>query len=87
MVIENKNAAPKLATTTRSLRDIFKEAGEKKLVFVGPDNLKQDSRYAVQEVANDFVVFKLLGDEVFVLPYASILSLKVAPLSLTIRYE
>lgn len=78
---------PNATTTKRSLANIFLEVGDRKLVFQGPDNLRQDSRYAVTEVAADHVVFKLLGEETMVLPFTSILSLKLERQALTIRYR
>lgn len=72
----------------RTLQQIFEEAAasEKKLVFHGPDNLRPDSRHAIAEVAADHVVFRILGDESLVVPFAAIHSLKVGTTQLTIRY-
>jgi hypothetical protein len=75
------------STTKKTLANVFLDVGERKLIFQGPDNLRQDSRYAVTEVAADHVVFKLLGDELFVLPFTSIMSVKVERQTMTIRYR
>ena len=78
---------PAAATTKKTLANVFLDVGDRKLIFAGPDNLRQDSRYAVTEVAADHVVFKLLGDEQFVLPFTAILSVKVERQTMTIRYR
>lgn len=83
------------ATTTqgavgkRTIKQIFEESLqlERKLTFHGPDNLRPDSRYAIVEVHEDHAVFRLLGDDLLVVPYASITSLRVAATQLTIRYR
>lgn len=79
----------KVPTSKRTVQSIFEEAAslEKKLLFLGPDNLRPDSRHAIAEVAADHVVFRLFGDEALVIPYASISSLKVGTTQLTIRYR
>lgn len=81
--------ATKVERSKRTLMQILEEcaAAEKKLVFQGPDNLRPDSRHAITEIAADHVVFRLFGDEAFVLPFTSILGLRVATTQLTIRYQ
>ncbi len=74
-------------TTKKTLANVFLDLGERKLVFQGADNLRQDSRYTVAEVAADHVVFKLLGDELFVLPFSSIMSVKLERQTATVRYR
>ena len=72
----------------RTLKSIFEESAnlDRKILFKGPDNLRPDSRYAIIEVAMDHVVFRLLGDDEFVIPYNSILTLTVGKTQLTVRY-
>lgn len=79
---------PAATTGKRSLKQIFEESLqlERKLTFQGPDNLRPDSRYAIVEVNDDHAVFRLLGDDMLVIPYGSITSLRVAATQLTIRY-
>lgn len=81
-------AKPAATTGKRSLKQIFEESLqlERKLTFQGPDNLRPDSRYAIVEVNDDHAVFRLLGDDMLVIPYGSITSLRVAATQLTIRY-
>lgn len=81
--------ATSVERSKRTLAQILEEsaAAEKKLVFKGPDNLRPDSRHAITEIAADHVVFRLFGDEAFVLPYTSILALRVATTQLTVRYQ
>ena len=77
-----------VALNKRTLKQVFHEAAasEKKLTFQGGDNLRPDSRYAIGEISEDHVSFKLLGDEVLIVPYSSIASLRVGPTSLGVRY-
>ena len=79
--------APAKAPPPRTLMQVFTEQTvDKKLLIVGPGPEKlQDSRYAVGEAGADHVVIKLLGDEQLVLPYSSILSIKVDRTQVTIR--
>lgn len=73
----------------RTLKQVFEESLqlERKLTFQGPDNIRPDSRYTIAEVNEDHAVFRLLGDDMLVVPYASITSLRVAATQLTIRYR
>ncbi len=81
----------KATTTTgkRTLKQVLEESLqlERKLTFQGPDNLRPDSRYAIVEVNEDHAVFRLLGDDLLVIPYVSITSLRVAATQLTVRYR
>ncbi|MFZ9887071.1 MAG: hypothetical protein ACO3JL_06180 [Myxococcota bacterium] len=72
----------------RTLRHLFEESmqQERKLLFHGPDNIRPDSRYAIVEAQEDHVVFRLLGDDLLVIPYASITSLRVSMGQVVIRY-
>lgn len=81
--------ATKSVAKKRTIQDIFEESLqlERKLTFQGPDNLRPDSRYAIAEVNEDHAVFRLIGDDSLVLPYASITSLRVGATQLTIRYR
>ncbi len=82
------NAKP-VALNKRTLKQVFHEAAssEKKLAFQGGDNLRPDSRYAIGEISEDHVTFRLLGDELLIVPYTAIASLRVGTTSLTIRYK
>lgn len=72
----------------KSLQALFAELGDKKLIIVGPGNMKlQDSRFAVQEVGLDHVIIKLLGEEQLVIPFSSITSLKLERQQVTVTYR
>lgn len=72
----------------KTLQNAFAEMGDRKLILMGPGNSKlQDSRFAIQESGTDHVVIKLLGEEVLVIPFSSITSLKVERQQLTITYR
>jgi hypothetical protein len=75
--------------TKKTLKQIFQESAQfdRKLTFQGPETIRPDSRYAITEIAEDFVAFRLLGDEQLLIPYASVTNLKVAATQLTIRYR
>lgn len=81
--------AKNVVLNKRTLKQVFHEAAasEKKLSFQGGDNLRPDSRYAIGEISEDHVTFKLLGDEMLIVPYSSIASLRVGGTSLAIRYK
>ena len=72
--------------TKKTLQGFFQDVGDRKLVFHGPDNLKMDSRYQVLEVAPDHVMFKLLGEDVLLIPFKSITSIRLGRTQVTIRY-
>jgi hypothetical protein len=74
-------------TTKKTLQSFFQEIGDKKLVLQGPDNLKMDSRYQVAEVAPDYVAIKLLGEDMLVLPFGAITSIRIERTQVTIRYH
>jgi hypothetical protein len=80
------SAAPK-APPARTLMNVLAEqTADKKLLVLGPGPEKlQDSRYGIGEVGADHVVIKLLGEELLVLPFSSILSVKVDRTQVTIR--
>ena len=81
-------AAEQKPSSKKTLQNVFAESGERKLVLLGPSNSKlQDSRYTIADAALDHVVIKMLGEEVLVLPYASITELKIERQVLTIRYR
>ena len=73
----------------RTIKQVLTECAQmdKKLSFKGPDNIRPDSRHSIKEVAEDHVVFELLGDEAFVMPYTSISALKVGTTSLVVVYR
>jgi hypothetical protein len=72
----------------KTLQNVFAEAGERKLILMGPGNSKlQDSRFTIQEAALDHVIIKLLGEEHLVIPFSSITSIKVERQQLTISYR
>jgi hypothetical protein len=81
--------ADELEISKRTMKQVLTECGQagKKLQFQGPDNIRPDSRHSIKELAEDHVVFSLLGDEDFVVPYGSIVALKVGQTSLVVRYR
>lgn len=75
-------------SSKKTLQTVFAESGERKLVLLGPNNSKmQDSRFAIADAALDHVAIRMLGDELLVLPYASISEVKLERQVLTIRYR
>lgn len=89
MSLTRTSPASGSAVGKRTIKQIFEESLqlERKLSFHGPDNLRPDSRYAIAEINEDHAVFRLIGDDNLVLPYASITSLRVGATQLTIRYR
>jgi hypothetical protein len=75
------------APPVRTLQHVLVEqTADKKLLVLGPGPEKlQDSRYAIGDVGADHVVIKLLGEEQLILPFSSILSVKVDRTQVTIR--
>jgi hypothetical protein len=80
--------APAAAVPKRTLSTIFEESVQvdRKLTIHGPDQIRPDSRYKITEVHADHVVIQLLGDDLLVLPYTAISSLRVQATGLVIRY-
>lgn len=75
-------------STKKTLQNVFAESGERKLILLGPNNSKlQDSRFAIADAALDHVAIKMLGDELLVIPYASIADVKIERQLMTIRYR
>jgi len=79
---------PAAAAPKRTLATVFEESVQvdRKLTIHGPDQIRPDSRYKITEIHADHVVIQLLGDDLLVLPYTSISSLRVQATGLTIRY-
>jgi len=73
----------------RTLKQVLTECAQldKKPSFKGPDNIRPDSRHSIVEVAEDHVVFQLLSDEAFVMPYASITALRVSGTAVLVSYR
>jgi hypothetical protein len=80
-------APPTKTPPARTLLNVLGEqTADKKLLILGPGPEKlQDSRYAISDVGADHVVIKLLGEEQLVLPFSSILTVKVDRTQVTIR--
>ena len=79
----------KVPVNKKTLKQVFQETAmlDRSLNFQGPGNIRPDSRYAITEICEDHVRFKLLGDEIFVLPYSAISMLRVAPKQITIHFR
>jgi hypothetical protein len=75
------------APAPRTLLQVITEQGpDRKLLVLGPGSEKlQDSRFSIAEVGADFVAFKLLGDEQLVIPFSSLVSVKVERAQITFR--
>lgn len=72
----------------RTLQDVFTDnAAEKKLLIMGPGPAEklQDSRFGIGEAHVDHVVIKLLGEEQLIIPYSTVLTVKVDRSQITIR--
>jgi hypothetical protein len=81
-------AEPEYEISKRTMKHLFEEAAqfERKIAFLGPDNLRPDSRYQVVEIAADYVVFQLLGDDQMILPWTAIHAIRMDKTTLSIRY-
>jgi hypothetical protein len=74
---------PVVKTLQQVLSD---QTADRKLLILGPGPEKlQDSRYSIAEAGADHVVIKLLGEEQLVIPYASILTVKIDRGQVTLR--
>ena len=78
---------PSAKVVVRTLQQVFLDAGaDKKLLSLGPGPEKiQDSRFSVGEAHADHVIIKLLGEEQLIIPYSSILTVKLERSQITIR--
>ena len=74
-------------TTKKTLQNVFADIGDRKLILVCGAQKSQDSRYLVQEAGADHVVIKMLGEELLVIPFSAITSLKLERSQLTINYR
>jgi hypothetical protein len=80
-------AAPPGKVVVRTLQTMFSDSvADKKLLIMGPGPEKlQDSRFTVGDAHADHVVIKLLGDEQLIIPYSTILTVKLDRTQITIR--
>ncbi len=71
----------------RTLQALLQEATpDKKLLVLGPGPEKlQDSRFAINEIGEDYVAIKLLGEELLIVPFSSVVSVKAERTQVTIR--
>lgn len=74
-------------TSKKTMQNVFAEIGDRKLILVSGTQKLQDSRYLVQEAGLDHVVIKMLGEELLVIPFSAITSLKLERQQLTIHYR
>ena len=74
-------------TTKKTLQNVFADVGDRKLILVCGTAKVQDSRFLVQEAGADHVVIKMLGEELLVIPFSAITSLKLERQQLTINYR
>ena len=74
-------------TSKKTMQNAFAELGDRKIILVNGAQKLQDSRFAVTDCAVDHVVIKLLGEEVLVIPYHAITSMKVERQVVTISYR
>jgi hypothetical protein len=76
------------STSKKTMQNAFADMGDRKIILQPAGQPKlQDSRFAITDCAVDHVVIKLLGEEVLVLPYAAITSMKVERQVVTISYR
>lgn len=73
----------------RTMQKVFEEAAqlERRLEFLGPDQIRLDSRHQIKEIAADHVVFNLLGDDILVIPFSSMVNVRLTPTTLQVRYR
>jgi hypothetical protein len=74
-------------TTKKTLQNVLADIGDRKLILVSGASKLQDSRYLVHEANADHVVIKMLGEELLVIPFSAITSLKLERSQLTINYR
>jgi hypothetical protein len=74
-------------TSKKTMQNAFAEMGDRKIVLISGATKVQDSRYAIADAAIDHVVIKMLGEDVLVIPYASITSMKIERQQVTISYR
>lgn len=74
-------------TTKKTLQNVFADIGDRKLILQNGAQKMQDSRFLVQEAGADHVVIKMLGEELLVIPFSAITSLKLERAQLTINYR
>ncbi len=70
------------------MQDVLTDSvADKKLLIQGPGpgEKLQDSRITVGEAHADHVVIKLLGEEQLIIPYSTILTVKIERGQITIR--
>ncbi len=71
----------------RSLQAVLQEATpDRKLLIVGPGNEKlQDSRFAIADIGDDYIAIRLLGDELMVIPFSSLVHVRAERTQVTLR--
>jgi len=74
-------------TKTRTLQQLLQEVTpDRKLLVLGPGPEKlQDSRFSIGEVGDNYVAIKLLGEELLIIPFSSIITVKAERTQVTIR--
>lgn len=82
------NGPPAKKEKPKTLQDVFSDGvADKKLLIQGPGPTEklQDSRIGIGEAHADHVVIKLLGEEQLIIPYSTILTVKIERGQITIR--
>ena len=71
----------------RSLQAVLQEATpDRKLLILGPGNEKlQDSRFQIADIGDDYIAIRLLGDELMVIPYSSLVHVRAERTQVTLR--
>ena len=72
----------------RTMQEVFTDGvADKKLLIMGPGPTEkmQDSRISIGEAHSDHVVIKLLGEEQLIIPYSTVLTVKIDRTQITIR--
>lgn len=79
-----------MATPTpksKSMQQLLQECTpDRKLLILGPGAEKlQDSRFTIAEIGENFVAVRLLGDEMMIIPFSSLIMVRAERTQVTLR--
>jgi hypothetical protein len=78
---------PAPPSKSKTLQHVLQECTpERKLLIVGPGPEKlQDSRFSIAEIGENYLTIRLLGDELLVVPFSSLVSVRAERTQVTLR--
>lgn len=76
-----------LTPNSKTMQQLLQECTpDRKLLILGPGAEKlQDSRFAINEIGENYVAIKLLGDEQMIIPFSSLIMVKAERTQVTLR--